>query len=153
MTDGGRAVLWGPGWWPPLVTVAASHLAPEHRAESPHHGGARPRLFICNEDRHAAKLLCTASFLFFLPVKFLAWLMEDGEEMHPSKTASLQTCRGLIPACSLGLGLTMLDIMCCDFFFSTLKFKNLMPDIFLSLTVLENWSHSAAVLGPALHSQ
>lgn len=39
------------------------------------------------------------------------------------------------------------------FFFSTLKFKNLMPDIFLSLTVLENWSHSAAVLGPALHSQ
>lgn len=26
---------------------------------------------------------------YFFPVKFLAWLMEDGEEIHPSKTASL----------------------------------------------------------------
>lgn len=81
----GRAVPWEAGWWPSLITAAASRPAPEHSTESHTMEKLSPGYLSVIS---AAKLLCTVSFLFF-PAKFLAWLMEDREEMHPSKTASL----------------------------------------------------------------
>lgn len=85
-----RDEQWEAGWWPSPVTAAASRPAPEHRAESPHHGETGPRLFICDKCSQLCSQIALYGFLFiFFPVKFLAWLMEDGEEMHPSKTASL----------------------------------------------------------------
>lgn len=48
---------------------------------------------------------------------------------------------------------TMLWLLFFFFSFSTLKFTNLMPDFFLSLTVLRNRSHPTVMLGSALHCQ
>lgn len=90
---------------------------------------------------------------YFFPVKFLAWLMEAGEEMHPSKTASLGFARALFQSACWPWADYELWLFYFFKAFSTLKFTNPMPDYFLSLTVLQNWNHSAAILGSARHGQ
>lgn len=100
----------------------------------------------------AAKLLCTASFLFFS-----CWVfgLADGRRRGNASQQNRRSwiCGGLVPVCLLALGWLWAAIVLFFLAFSTLKFTNLMPDYFLFLTVLQNWDNPTAILGSALHSQ
>lgn len=112
VTAQGWAVLWEAGWWPSLVTAAASRPAPEHRTESSHHGEAGPRLFICDECSQLCSQIALYGFLFifFLLSFWLGWWRTERKSI-PAKLPLLDL-RGPCSSLLAGLDLTM----SCDCF-------------------------------------